>query len=198
MRFWRQKKNSKNAGLSVIWRKSFSKWWTFCFRDKNNFFGEKNCFCSNKQELCFFEKKQYFPFFFEKKCFFFGNFFSKSFFFKISKRFPHINNFYKKQFSKTNFPPKKKKSFFFLKKNKVLVYRGKKLFFALPKKNKFVLSQTKGEFICPPPRIPVDILKILKNSILVHFSSFFTKLFTLLLFVNPHQSFWIWSSLKIG
>ena len=64
----------------------------------------------------------------------------------------------------------------------------------VPNRQKLKFSCPRGNLFAPLPSIfcqnLVDILNILKISILVNFSFFFTKLFTLLLFVNPHQSFW--------
>ena len=91
-------------------------------------------------------------FIFLKKNLFFGNVFSKIFFFKISKTFlptKNLSKFFFNFFAKT-FPKKrfffKKMNIVFFQKNKVLVYRGKKIF--SPKK-KFFLSKSKCTLNCP-------------------------------------------------
>ena len=56
-----------------------------------------------------------------------------------------------------------------------------------------MFSLLQGEFICPPPpqkKIFVAILNIFKNSILVHFSSFFTKLFAYVMPYLPLEDVW--------
>ena len=107
---------------------------------KKLFFRRKNFFYPDKQELCFFEKKQ--CSFFLKKNLFFGNVFAKNWKKNFDKFFvgrkvleilkKHI---FEKNISKKKIFFSKKWTLFFFQKKKVLVYRGKKFF--SPKKKFF-------------------------------------------------------------
>ena len=86
-----------------------------------------------------------------KKNLFFGNVFSKKLKKNFDKRFVgrKVLEILKKKFSKKHFQKKdffsKKWTLFFFKKNKVLVYRGKKIFFS---EKKVFLSKIKCPLNC--------------------------------------------------
>ena len=135
------RKNFKKNLTTFLWAEKFWKFWKkffekhffvkkrkiFFFKKTKCFFigVRKNFFHSYEQPLCFFEKN-YFAFF-EKQMFFWEIVFEK-----ISKNIWQLfcgrksfGNFEKKFFEK-QFPQKT----FFFQKNKVLVHRGKKVFFS--------------------------------------------------------------------
>ena len=101
--------------------------------DKKTFFRRKKFFTQINKNFVFLKKNN--VHLFEKKPFFWKCFF-ENFFFRISKTFlptkllsKFFFNFFEKTFPKKRFFFKKMNIVFF-QKNKVLVYRGKKIFFS--------------------------------------------------------------------